>query len=155
MNNNRKIPSIEMDDVIPYFEKGLKKFESSSMKNDLGLIVKCLNNKIKENSDFEDKQYNVFIIFASYDVIDEQNFVNELIETSKINISIVIIPIGNSSFKKTQNIINSLNEGILKRNCVKFLQMNNKSIEMVKNSLIDIPDSMIDFFCDNNILPTN
>lgn len=152
---NRKIPSIEMDDVIPYFEKGLKKFERSSMKNDLGLIVKCLNNKIKENSDFEDKQYNLFIIFASYDVIDEQNFMNELIETSKLNISIVIIPIGNSSFKKTQNIINSLNEGILKRNCVKFLKMNSSSIEMVKNSLIDIPDSMIDFFCDNNIFPTN
>ena len=152
---NRKIPSIEMDDVIPYFEKGLKKFESSSMKNDLGLIVKCLNNKIKENSDFEDKQYNLFIVFASYDVIDEQNFMNELIETSKLNISIVIIPIGNSSFKKAQNIINSLNEGILTRNCVKFLKMNSSSTEMVKNSLIEVPDSMIDFFCDNNIFPTN
>ena len=152
---NRKCPSMEMNDIIPYFEKGFRKFESSSTKNDLGLIIKNLNDKIKEDYDFEDKQYNLFIIFASYDVGDADNFMNQLIETSKLNISIVIIPIGNGSFTKTQNIINSLNEGILKRNCVKFLQMNNKSIEMVKNSLIDIPDSMIDFFCDNNILPTN
>ena len=152
---NRKTPSIEINDVMPYFEKGFKKFESSSNRNDLGLIIKNLNDKIKEDYDLEDKHYNLFIIFASYDVDDIDNFMNQLIETSKLNISIVIIPIGNGSFTKTQNIIKSLNEGILKRNCVKFLQMNNNSIEMVKNSLIDIPDSMIDFFCDNNILPTN
>ena len=152
---NRKSPSIEMSDVITYFEKGFKKFESSSKKNDLGLIIKNINDKIKENYDLEDKQYNLFIIFASYDIDDIDNFMNQLIETSKLNISIVIIPIGNGSFTKTKNIIKSLNEGILKRNCVKFLEMNNNSVEMVKNSLIDIPDSMIDFFCDNNILPTN
>ena len=152
---NRKCPSMEISDVMPYFEKGFKKFESSSNKNDLGLIIKCFNDKIKEGYELEDKQYNLFIIFASYDIGDVDNFMNQLIETSKLNISIVIIPIGNGSFTKTQNIINSMNEGILKRNCVKFLQMNNTSTEMVKNSLIDIPDSMIDFFCDNNILPTN
>ena len=144
-----------MSDVITYFEKGFKKFESSSKKNDLGLIIKNINDKIKENYDLEDKQYNLFIIFASYDIDDIDNFMNQLIETSKLNISIVIIPIGNGSFTKTKNIIKSLNEGILKRNCVKFLEMNNNYVEMVKNSLIDIPDSMIDFFCDNNILPTN
>ena len=82
---------------------------------------------------------------------------NELLETSKLNISIVIIGLGNGSFEKTNSIINGLNGGLLKRNCVKFIQMNNNNniMEIVQQSLIDIPDSMIDFFVDNNVLPTN
>jgi hypothetical protein len=156
---NRKTPSIEIEEVIPYFEKGFTKFVSSKSENDFGLIIKNFNDTIKQNSELEDKQYNLFILFASYDVIDGQNLLNELLETSKLNISIVIIGLGNGSFEKTNSIINGLNGGLLKRNCVKFIQMNNNNnnniMEIVQQSLIDIPDSMIDFFCDNNILPTN
>ena len=154
---SRKTPSTEIEDIIPNFEKGFKKFESLKNENDLGLIIKNFNDTIKQNYELEDKDYNLFILFASYDVIDGQNLLNELLETSKLNISIVIIGLGNGSFEKTNSIINGLNGGLLKRNCVKFIQMNNNNniMEIVQQSLIDIPDSMIDFFVDNNILPTN
>ena len=69
---SRKTPSTEIEDIIPNFEKGFKKFESLKNENDLGLIIKNFNDTIKQNYELEDKDYNLFIIFASYDVIDGQ-----------------------------------------------------------------------------------
>ena len=36
---SRKTPSTEIEDIIPNFEKGFKKFESLKNENDLGLII--------------------------------------------------------------------------------------------------------------------
>ena len=150
---NRKNPSIEISDVITKYEKLLKKIQTSDESNDLGLIIKKLNDSIKENYDLEDKEYNLFIIFACHDVIDEDNFIYELMEACNLNISIVIISIGNDSFKNTKTIIKSVKGNLLKRDCIKFIKFDVGINEIIRNSLIDIPDSMIDFFCNNNILP--
>ena len=150
---NRKIPAIEISEVITKYDKLLKKIKESRDSNDLGLIIKRLNDSIKENYDLEDKEYNLFIIFACHDVIDEQNFMNEILQTCNLNISIVIISIGNNSLKKAKTIIKNMEDNLLKRDCIKFVGYNKNINELIKNSLVDIPDSMIDFFCNNNILP--
>ena len=150
---NRKIAAIEISEVTTKYDKLLNKIKPSRDSNDLGLIIKKLNDTIKADYDLEDKEYNLFIIFACHDVIDEQNFINEILQTCNLNISIVIISIGNDSLKKAQTIIKSMKENLLKRDCIKFMKYSKNINEIIRNSLIDIPDSMIDFFCNNNILP--
>ena len=150
---NRKIPSIEITDVIIKYEKFLKKIEKSKTKTDLTLIIRNLNNIIKDSYELQDKEYNLFIIFTCNDINNEEEFIEELQITCSLNISIVIIGIGKSSFNTIQNIINYVKENVLKRNCVKFLKINDAINEIVENSLIDIPDAMIDFFCENNNIP--
>ena len=71
-----------------------------------------------------------------------------------LNISFIIIGIGKGSFRKIKNIINALKENGLKRDCVKFFKYDEMD-EQFNNSLVNIPDVMIDFFCQNNILPNN
>ena len=154
LSRKAEIISIEIDDIIPKYKKFLTKSTTSSTKNDLGLIIKEFNNNIKKNYDLEDKEYNLFIIFACYDIDDEQNIIDELIESCKLNISFIIIGIGKGSFRKIKNIINALKENGLKRDCVKFFKYDEMD-EQFNNSLVNIPDVMIDFFCQNNILPNN
>ena len=152
---NRKVPSIEMNDIIKKYEKFLTKIEKTSEKTDLVLIIRNLNNSIKNNFDLEDKEYNVLIIFACNDIEDEEEFINELIVTSSLNISLIIIGIGSGAFHNIQNAINKSKGNLLKRDCVKFLKIGDNINEKIKYSLNNIPDAMIDFFCENNVLPKN
>ena len=152
---NRKTDSTALSLVIPKYEKFLTKIEKSNSKTNLTLIIRCLNNKIKEKYDIEDKEYNLFIIFACNDIENEDEFINELMITCSLKISIVIIGIGAGPYDKLQNTINNVKTTTLKRDCVKFLQFGDNMNEIIKNSLINIPDAMIDFFCEQNVLPKN
>ena len=75
--------------------------------------------------------------------------------TCSLKISIVIIGIGAGPYDKLQNTINNIKTTTLKRDCVKFLKFGDNINEIIKNSLINIPDAMIDFFCEHNVLPKN
>ena len=152
---NRKTPSIEMNDIITKYEKFLTKIEKASDKADLALIIRNLNNSIKNDYDLEDKEYNIFIIFACNDIENEIDFINELKVSSNLNISLIIIGIGSGSFNNIQNVINTSKGKILKRDCVKFIKIGNNLDENIKYSLNNIPNVMIDFFCENNFLPKN
>jgi hypothetical protein len=152
---NRKTPSIEMNDIITKYEKFLTKIEKASDKADLALIIRNLNNSIKNDYDLEDKEYNIFIIFACNDIENEIDFINELKVSSNLNISLIIIGIGSGSFNNIQNVINTSKRKILKRDCVKFIKIGNNLDENIKYSLNNIPNVMIDFFCENNFLPKN
>ena len=94
----------------------------------------------------EDKEYNIFIIFACNDIENEIDFINELKVSSNLNISLIIIGIGSGSFNNIQNVINTSKRKILKRDCVKFIKIGNNLDENIKYSLNNIPNVMIDFF---------
>lgn len=151
---NRKTPSIDITNILPKYEKFLTKIKKEKNETRLELIIKNINNSIKEKLDLEDKEYNLFIIFICNDIENEQDFIEELMKTCTLNISIVIIGIGSRSFNKIKTTINDIKDNVLKRNCVKFIKINEKIGDIVNDSLIDIPDAMIDFFCENNIIPT-
>ena len=152
---NRKTDSTALSEVIPKYEKLLTKIEKLSSKTNLTLIIRCLNNKIKENFDLEDHEYNLFIIFACNDIENEEEFIKELMVTCSLNISIVVIGIGKGSYDKLQKTIDNIKTNLLKRDCIQFFKFGDNINEIVKNSLINIPDTMIDFFCQNNVLPKN
>ena len=152
---SRKTTSIEINEVIPKYEKFLTKIEKTNNITNLNLIIKSLNENIKRNYDLQDKEYNIFLIFACHDIEDEEDFINELQITSSLNISIIIFGIGTGSFNKLQNILNKIKATLLKRDCVKYLKIDDNINEKVKYSLNNIPDSMIDFFCENNVIPKN
>ena len=62
---------------------------------------------------------------------------------------------GCSSLTKLQKTIDNIKTNLLKRDCIQFFKFGDNINEIVKNSLINIPDTMIDFFCQNNVLPKN
>ena len=152
---NRKTDSTALNEVIPKYEKLLTKIEKLSSKTNLILIIRCLNNKIKENYDLEDHEYNLLIIFACNDIENEEEFIKELMVTCILNISIVVVGIGKGSYDKLQKTIDKIKTNFLKRDCINFFKFGDNINEIVKNSLINIPDTMIDFFCQNNVLPKN
>ena len=154
-----KRPSLDIEEFKSKYENFLKKIKMLDNKIDLALIIKNINDNIKENFDIQDKEYNLFLLFACNDIIDENEFIEQLIITSTLNLSIVIISIGNKRLSKLENILNNIDyiknkEGIApKREFIKYIKMDSVIDTTIKNALVNVPDEMIDYFCINNIIP--
>ena len=154
-----KRPSLDIEEFKSKYENFLRKIEMLDNKIDLALIIKNINDNIKENFDIQDKEYNLFLLFACNDIIDENEFIEQLIITSTLNLSIVIISIGNKRLSKLENILNNIDyiknkEGIApKREFIKYIKMDSVIDTTIKNALVNVPDEMIDYFCINNIIP--
>ena len=154
-----KRPSLDIEEFKSKYENFLKKIKMLDNKIDLALIIKNINDNIKENFDIQDKEYNLFLLFACNDIIDENEFIEQLIITSTLNLSIVIISIGNKRLSKLENILNNIDyiknkEGIApKREFIKYIKMDSDIDTTIKNALVNVPDEMIDYFCINNIIP--
>ena len=154
-----KRPSIDIEEFKSKYENFLKKIKMLDNKIDLALIIKNINDNIKENFDIQDKEYNLFLLFACNDIIDENEFIEQLIITSTLNLSIVIISIGNKRLSKLENILNNIDyiknkEGTIpKREFIKYIKMDSVIDTTIKNALVNVPDEMIDYFCINNVIP--
>ena len=154
-----KRPSLDIEEFKSKYENFLKKIKMLDNKIDLALIIKNINDNIKENFDIQDKEYNLFLLFACNDIIDENEFIEQLIITSTLNLSIVIISIGNKRLSKLENILNNIDyiknkEGIApKREFIKYIKMDSVIDTTIKNALVNVPDEMIDYFCINNVIP--
>ena len=154
-----KRPSLDIEEFKSKYENFLKKIKMLDNKIDLALIIKNINDNIKENFDIQDKEYNLFLLFTCNDIIDENEFIEQLIITSTLNISIVIISIGNKNLSKLQNILNNIDyiknkEGTIpKREFIKYIKMDSVIDTTIKNALVNVPDEMIDYFCINNVIP--
>ena len=154
-----KRPSLDIEEFKSKYENFLKKIKMLDNKIDLALIIKNINDNIKENFDIQDKEYNLFLLFACNDIIDENEFIEQLIITSTLNLSIVIISIGNKRLSKLENILNNIDyiknkEGIApKREPIKYIKMDSVIDTTIKNALVNVPDEMIDYFCINNVIP--
>ena len=156
---SKKRPSLDIEEFKSKYENFLKKIKMLDNKIDLALIIKNINDNIKENFDIQDKEYNLFLLFACNDIIDENEFIEQLIITSTLNLSIVIISIGNKRLSKLENILNNIDyiknkEGTTpKREFIKYTKMDSVIDTTIKNALVNVPDEMIDYFCINNIIP--
>ena len=154
-----KRPSLDIEEFKSKYENFLKKIKMLDNKIDLALIIKNINDNIKENFDIQDKEYNLFLLFACNDIINENEFIEQLIITSTLNLSIVIISIGNKRLSKLENILNNIDyiknkEGTIpKREFIKYIKMDSVIDTTIKNALVNVPDEMIDYFCINNVIP--
>jgi hypothetical protein len=158
-------PSVLKKNIKSTYFKFLENVNFSKIKTNLDLIIKQYNEKIKEDiDDYEVKEYNVLLLFANNDISNEKEFYNEIILSSDLPISVVIIGLGKGPFKTLENIeknfmkLTDNNGNTAKRKNIKFISFNNlgKNYQRtVKNSLIDIPDQMIEFLNLKNINPSN
>ena len=124
-----------------------------------------MNEKIKEDiDDYEVREYNVLLLFANNDITNEKEFYNEIILSSDLPISVVVIGLGKGPFTKLENAENNFmkltdnNGNKAKRNNFKFIsfkKQGNNYQKTVKNSLIDIPDQMIEYLILKNINPSS
>ena len=156
---SRKRPSLQIEEVKKKYESFFGKIEQLKENCDLSLIIKNINDSVNENYDLSDKEYNLFLLFACNDVIDEEEFIKQIMITSTLNISLVIIPIGNKPLTKLEIILKNIDYikdkdgNAPKREFIKYVEMESDHDKIIQNALVNIPDEMIDFFCLNNAIP--
>ena len=162
---NKKIdsPAISKEDIKQMYDGFLSSIKFSKKKTDLSLIIKKFNSKIKEDiDDYDISEYNILLLFTNNDITNQQEFANDLILSSTLPMSVVIVGLGKGPFTNLETIENNFlnltdNEGKkAKRKCIKFISFNknlNNFQRTVRDSLINIPNEMIEFLSLNNIEP--
>ena len=158
-------PSVPKKNIKSAYYKFLDNIKFNNAKTNLDLIIKELNEKIKEDiDDYEVREYNVLLLFANNDITNEKEFYNEIILSSDLPISVVVIGLGKGPFTKLENAENNFMKltdsdgNKAKRKNFKFISFNKQGKnyqKTVKNSLIDIPDQMIEYLILKNINPSN
>ena len=162
---NKKIdqPSIKESEINKFYNEFLNWVNFDKQKTNCDLIIKKFNETIKEDiDDYDIREYNILLLFVNNDIIDEKGFIKDLIFSSTLPISIVIVGLGKGPFAKLENIEQNFlslsdDEGNKpKRKCIKFISFNKKKNyqNTVKYSLIDIPDEMIEYLSIKNIEPS-
>ena len=157
-------PSISIKEISKLYNDFLKAINFDKAKTNIDLIIKKFNGTIKEDiENYDIRDYNILLIFANNDITDEKEFVKNAIFTSTLPISIIVVGLGKGPYTKIENIEqNFLNlvddEGNKpQRKCIKFISFNKqqKNVQStVKNSLIDIPEEMIEYLGIKNIEPS-
>ena len=158
-------PSVAMKNIKSTYSNFLDNIKFSKIKTNLDLIIKQFNEKIKDDiDDYDIREYNVLLLFANNDINNEKEFYNEIILSSDLPISVVIIGLGKGPFTKLENVeknflnLTDNNGNNAKRKNIKFISFKNLGKnyqEIVKKSLVDIPDQMIEFLILKNINPSN
>lgn len=163
---NKKVdyPSISSQDIKKFYYEFLNSINFNKAKTNLHLIIKKFNDGIKKDIDeYDIREYNILLLFANNDITEEKEFINNIIFSSSLPISIVIVGLGKGPFTKLEkieeNFLNLKNyEGNHpQRKCIKFVSFNDnkKNVQStVKKSLINIPDEMIEYLGIKNIEPT-
>jgi hypothetical protein len=163
INRSVESPSTQKDNILSAYSNFLKVINFSKTKSNFNLIIKKFNEKIKGDIDLYDiNEYNVLLLFANNDIYNNDEFINEIILSSNLPISVVIIGLGKGPFKQLENVqknfmnLKDINNNKAKRKNFKFVSFNDldKNYQKtVKNALIGIPDHMIEFFTLKNINP--
>ena len=157
-------PSVSIKEISKLYYEFLKAINFDKAKTNIDVIIKKFNGAIKEDiENYDTRDYNILLIFANNDITDEKEFVKNIIFTSTLPISIIVVGLGKGPYTKIENIEqNFLNlvddEGNKpQRKCIKFISFNKKqknAQSTVKNSLIDIPEKMIEYLAIKNIEPS-
>ena len=157
-------PSVSIKEISKLYNEFLKVINFDKAKTNIDLIIKKFNAIIKEDiENYDLREYNILLIFANNDITDEKEFVKSIIFTSTLPISIIVVGLGKRPYTKIENIEqNFLNlvddEGNKpQRKCIKFISFNKQqknAQSTVKNSLIDIPEKMIEYLAIKNIEPS-
>ena len=162
---NKKIesPSIKESDIKTFYDAFLNSIEYGKQKTDIDLIVKKFNNIVKEDiDDYDINEYNILLLFVNNDIFDEKEFVKDLISSSSLPISLVVVGLGKGPFTKLENIEQQFltikdDEGNKpQRKCFRFISFNKNSKNFqstTKNSLFDIPEEMVEYLGIKNIEP--
>jgi hypothetical protein len=163
INKKKGADSIPKSEIKRVYDSFMNEIDFSKKKTDLSLIIQKFNDKIKADiSDYDISEYNMLLLFTSNDAINEKDFVNNLIQSSTLPISVVIVGLGKGPFTNLEKIENDFlnltdNEGKkAKRKCSTFISFNKNSKNFqrtVRNSLINIPNEMVEFLTINNIEP--
>ena len=157
-------PSVSIKEISKSYNEFLKAINFDKAKTNIDLIINKFNGIIKEDiENYDFREYNVLLIFANNDITDEKEFVKNIIFTSTLPISLIVVGLGKGPYTKIENIEqNFLNlvddEGNKpERKCIKFVSFNKlqKNVQnTVKNSLFNIPEEMIEYLGIKNIEPT-
>ena len=157
-------PSVSIKEISKLYNEFLKAINFDKAKTNIDVIIKKFNGAIKEDiENYDTRDYNILLIFANNDITDEKEFVKNIIFTSTLPISIIVVGLGKGPYTKIENIEqNFLNlvddEGNKpQRKCIKFISFNKQqknAQSTVKNSLIDIPEKMIEYLAIKNIEPS-
>ena len=161
---NKKVdsPSIKVTEIKKFYDSFLNAIDFGKQKINIDLIVKKFNNIVKEDvDDYDISKYNILLLFTNSDIVDEKQFVKDLIFTSSLPISLIIVGLGKGPFTKLENIEEQFltlkdDEGNKpQRKCFKFesFQKNSKIFQRTKNSLSDIPEEMVEYLGIKNIEP--
>ena len=163
INRTPESPSTQKNNIMAAYSNFLKHINFSKIKSNLNLIIKKFNEKIKEEVDLYDiNEYNILLLFVNNDIYNNEEFANEIILSSELPISVVIIGLGKGPFKQLENSqknfmnLKDSNKKRAKRKNFKFVSFNKLDknyLKTVKNALIGIPDQMIEFFTLKNIIP--
>ena len=162
---NKKVdsPSVKMNEIKKFYTEFLMAINFGKKKTNLDLIIKKFNTKIKIDIEkYDVSEYNVLLLFTNNDIIDEKEFSNNLIISSSLPISVVVIGLGSGPYTKLENVENNFlnlksDDGIVpQRKCLKFISFKNNSKNFqrtVQKSLVDIPNEMVEYLTINNIEP--
>ena len=162
---NKKIgsPSIKINEIKKFYDAFINSIDFGKQKTDIDLIVKKFNDIVKEDiDDYDINEYNTLLIFSNNDIFDEKAFVKDLIISSSLPMSIVIVGLGKGPFTKLENIEQQFltlrdDEGNKpERKCFRFVSFakNSKNFQSTaKNSLFDIPEEMVEYLGMKNIEP--
>ena len=162
---NKKIgsPSIKINEIKKFYDAFINSIDFGKQKTDIDLIVKKFNDIVKEDiDDYDINEYNTLLIFSNNDIFDEKAFVKDLIISSSLPMSIVIVGLGKGPFTKLENIEQQFltlrdDEGNKpERKCFRFVSFakNSKNFQRTaKNSLFDIPEEMVEYLGIKNIEP--
>lgn len=159
------VPSISKNNINSAYFRFLSNITFSSVETNLDLIIKQFNEKIKEDiDDYEIKEYNILLLFANNDIINEKEFYNEMILSSNLPISVIIVGLGKKPYTKLENaqknFMNLTDDSgnKAKRKNIQFVSFNSlgKNCQRtVKNALIDIPEQMTEYLILKNIKPSS
>ena len=158
-----EFPSVPSKEIKKFYNNFLKAIKFDKSKTNINLIIKKFNDIIKEDiDDYDIREYNILLLFANNDIIDEKEFVKDIIFSSTLPISIIIVGLGKGPYTKIEYIEKNFLDIVdyegnkPQRKCIKFVSFikNKKNVQnTVKNSLIDIPNEMIEYLGIKNIEP--
>ncbi len=122
----------------------------------LSPIIKEINNKVSEKIKENDYNfYNILLILTNGNIKDEKDTINNIVKSSFLPISIIIVGIGNGdfgyidSFDENEEILINSNHLKCNRNNIKFIHFNNylkNENKLNEEILKEIPKQIIEYY---------
>ena len=128
----------------------------------LSPIIMEINNKVKEKIKENDyKFYDILLILTNGNIKDEIETINNIVESSFLPISIIIVGIGNGDFgymdsfdENEEILINNSNNLKCNRNNIKFIYFNQylkkEENKLTEEILKDIPKQITEYYQNKN-----
>ena len=162
INFNDENPEIgEIKNIIKYYRESLDKVELSGPTNFSPVIKKVMEDiKDELENKKEENHYHILLILTDGVITDMKDTVDNIVEASKLPLSIVIVGIGETDFENMEfldgditPLVNSFGE-IRKRDIVQFVKFNtfkeknaiDDSKELAEEVLKEIPRQIEEYY---------